>query len=209
MNVMGADFPEGCKLFSQFFPKGQQVKLLKEIDAAVQRAPFFRPLMPRTGKPFSVMMSNCGPLGWVSDKEKGYHYNPVHPETGEPWPPIPGCLLALWTSLSGYAHGPEACLINLYRGKAKLGLHRDEDEADFSAPILSVSLGDSAVFRIGGLKRRDPAMAVTLHSGDVLVMGGTSRLRYHGIDRILPGTSDLLEGGGRINLTMRRVTRPE
>lgn len=209
MNVMGADFPEGCKLFSHFFQKGQQLKLLREIEAVVSKAPFFRPLMPRTGKPFSVMMTNCGTLGWVSDKEKGYHYEAVHPETGEPWPPIPDSLLTLWKSVADYEAGPEACLINLYRGKAKLGMHRDEDEKNFFAPIVSVSLGDSATFRIGGLKRRDPSMAITLNSGDVLVMGGPSRLRYHGIDRILPGTSDLLDEGGRINLTMRRVSLPE
>ena len=201
--------PAGCTLFRQFLTEVGQAALLAEIRQVIAAAPLYTPTMPRTGKPFSVAMTNCGPLGWVSDKQGGYRYEPHHPQTRRPWPPMPDMLNYLWTSLTRHTQKPQACLVNFYGGKARLGLHRDEDEQDFSAPILSVSLGNSAMFRIGGLKRRDPAQQIELKSGDVLVMGGESRLRYHGIDRVLPDTSNLLEEGGRINLTMRRVTKAE
>jgi DNA oxidative demethylase len=152
-------------------------------------------------------MNNLGPLGWVSDRS-GYRYQPTHPETGEPWPAIPERILAIWREVSGYPHEPEACLVNYYRQGAKMGLHRDEDEEDFAAPVVSVSLGDTAVFRIGGAERGGKTESLKLSSGDVLVMGGQSRLCYHGIDRVLTGTSTLLKDGGRINLTLRRVTKP-
>jgi len=184
-----------------------QRSLLDALRAAVGEAPLVTPVMPRTGRPFTVRMTNLGPLGWVSDRA-GYRYQPTHPETGRPWPPIPGKLLELWRALSGYPHDPEACLVNFYGGGAKMGLHRDEDEEDFTAPVLSVSLGDTAVFRIGGPERGGKTETLKLASGDVLVMGGASRLCYHGIDRVLTGTSRLLKDGGRINLTLRRVTRP-
>lgn len=199
------DLPPGCRFFPQYLSRQSQVERLAEIERVIAAVPLFTPVMPRTGKAFSVAMTNCGPLGWVSDKEGGYRYEPTHPVTGAPWPPIPDSLLALWSELAQFTAPPQACLVNYYRGKARLGLHRDEDEADFTAPILSVSLGDTAIFRIGGLRRRDPALALALKSGDILVMGGESRLRYHGVDRILPATSDLLPAGGRINLTLRYV----
>jgi alkylated DNA repair protein (DNA oxidative demethylase) len=185
---------------------GQRV-LLSELDEAIHRAPFFTPVMPRTGRPFSVAMTNLGPLGWVSDRA-GYRYQATHPVTAEPWPPIPDMVLDLWRAVSGYPHDPQACLVNYYRAGAKMGLHQDSDEEDFAAPVVSVSLGDTAVFRIGGRERGGPTKSIRLASGDVLVMGGESRLCYHGIDRIIPGTSRLLPQGGRINLTLRRVTRP-
>jgi alkylated DNA repair protein (DNA oxidative demethylase) len=143
----------------------------------------------------------------VSDRA-GYRYQATHPETGRPWPPIPAMVLDLWRQVSGYLHEPEACLVNFYHGGAKMGLHRDEDEEDFSAPVVSLSLGDTAVFRMGGPERGGRTESFKLASGDVLVMGGASRLCYHGIDRVLTGTSTLLKDGGRINLTLRRVTRP-
>jgi alkylated DNA repair protein (DNA oxidative demethylase) len=199
------ELPPGCALHRGYLPPAAQGALLDAVRRALDEAPLFTPAMPRTGKPFSVRMSNCGPLGWVSDKAGGYRYQPVHPVTGKPWPPIPDMLLRLWSDLADPARGPQACLINYYVGKARMGLHRDEDEKDFSAPILSVSLGDTAIFRIGGLRRRDPVISFELRSGDVLVMGGPSRLRYHGVGRVLPGTSDLLAEGGRVNLTLRHV----
>ena len=186
---------------------GAQRQLVETLRAAVAAAPLVIPVMPRTGRPFTVRMTNLGPLGWVSDRA-GYRYQPTHPETGQPWPPIPDALLALWREVSGYPHDPQACLVNFYNGGAKMGLHRDVDEEDFAAPVLSVSLGDMAVFRIGGPERGGRTETLKLTSGDVLVMGGASRLCYHGIDRVLPGTSTLLKDGGRINLTLRRVTKP-
>jgi alkylated DNA repair protein (DNA oxidative demethylase) len=161
--------------------------------------------MPRTGTPFSVRMTNCGPLGWVSDVA-GYRYQPHHPATGQPWPPIPPILLDAWRAHADFQAPPEACLVNWYAGKAKMGLHQDRDEQEFAAPVLSVSLGDSCMFRYGGLKRNDPTASVRLESGDLLLIGGPSRLCFHGVDRVYSGTSDLLPKGGRINLTLRRVT---
>jgi alkylated DNA repair protein (DNA oxidative demethylase) len=184
-----------------------QAALRDAILEVLAVAPPFQPTMPRTGKPFSVQMSNCGPLGWVSDKAGGYRYQATHPDTGRPWPAMPEALLALWREVARCPALPEACLINLYDGKAKMGAHQDRDEADFTAPVLSVSLGDDAVFHVGGLKRTDPKVRVTLRSGDVLVLEGESRLAFHGIDRVLPDTSLLLPAGGRINLTLRRVTK--
>lgn len=187
-------------------PEAQR-RLVDDLRGAVAEAPLVTPVMPRTGRPFTVRMTNLGPLGWVSDRA-GYRYQPTHPETGRPWPPIPEALLALWREVSGYPHDPQACLVNFYNGGARMGLHRDEDEDDFAAPVLSVSLGDTAVFRIGGPERGGRTSTLKLASGDVLVMGGASRLCYHGIDRVLSGTSSLLKDGGRINLTLRRVTKP-
>ena len=174
------------------------------ILRAAAEGPFYTPLMPRSGRPFSVRMTNLGPLGWVSDRA-GYRYQATHPETGAPWPAMPAALLELWRAVADYPRPPEACLVNLYREGAKMGLHRDEDEEDFDAPVVSVSLGDTAIFRIGGLERGGPTQTLKLGSGDVVVMGGPSRLRYHGIDRVLAGSSRLIDGGGRINLTLRRV----
>ena len=185
----------------------EQRQLVEGLRTAVAEAPLFIPVMPRTGRPFTVRMTNLGPLGWVSDRA-GYRYQATQPETGRPWPAIPDALLALWRAVSGYRHDPQACLVNFYNGGAKMGLHRDEDEEDLAAPVLSVSLGDTAVFRIGGPERGGRTETLKLASGDVLVMGGASRLCYHGIDRVLPGTSTLLKDGGRINLTLRRVTKP-
>lgn len=185
----------------------EQAALLAELRAVARKAPFFQPRMPKTGKPFSVRMTNCGPLGWVSD-ERGYRYQPEHPETGEPWPIMPAPLLDLWTELSGYPHLPEACLVNFYASSAKMGLHQDRDEQEFDAPVLSISLGDAAIFRIGGAERGGKTTSLKLTSGDVLLFGGEARLAYHGIDRILAGSSTLLPEGGRINLTLRRVTKP-
>jgi alkylated DNA repair protein (DNA oxidative demethylase) len=202
------------KIIPVYLDDDGQRALLAAVRAVIEAAPLFIPRMPRTGRPFSVRMTNCGPLGWVSD-ETGYRYQPTHPETGRPWPPMPEIVLAAWRELARYPHPPEACLINYYAPGTRMGLHRDEDEEDFAAPVLSLSLGDSAIFRVGGPTRRGPTHSYRLASGDAVVLGGESRLAYHGIDRILPGTSDLLSGnsllpeGGRINLTLRRVTRPD
>jgi alkylated DNA repair protein (DNA oxidative demethylase) len=188
--------------------QGAQGALLVEIRRIIAAAPLYTPTMPRSGKPMSVRMTNAGPLGWVTDKERGYRYQATHPVTGEPWPAIPPMLRDLWDELGGYPHPPEACLINYYAGAAKMGLHQDRDEEDFTAPVVSVSLGDTGIFRVGGTTRKAPTQKFELKSGDVFVLGGADRLSFHGIDRVLPGTSDLLPEGGRFNLTLRRVTKP-
>lgn len=198
----------GLKLHAGYLDRDAQQRLVADIRAVLADAPLFTPRMPRSGKPFSVRMSNCGPLGWVADKA-GYRYQPLHPDTGAPWPAIPPALTDLWETLSGYPHPLQACLINHYAPDARMGLHVDRDEADFDAPVLSVSLGDTCVFRFGGDTRGDPTRSFKLVSGDVLVMGGAARLIHHGVDRILPGTSTLLSQPGRINLTLRRVDRPD
>lgn len=190
-----------------YLDASEQAALVVELREAARQAPFYVPRMPKTGKPFSVRMTNCGALGWVSD-ERGYRYQPLHPETGAPWPPIPARLLRAWEELAGYPHPPEACLVNFYEPSAKMGLHQDRDEQDFDAPVLSLSLGDTAVFRIGGTSRGGKTVSLKLASGDALAFGGEARLAYHGIDRILAGSSSLLPQAGRINLTLRRVTKP-
>lgn len=153
-------------------------------------------------------MTNAGPLGWISDRA-GYRYQSTHPVTGKAWPAIPGAILAAWDALTGYPAPPECCLINFYRDeKARMGLHRDADEDTFDAPVLSFSLGDSATFRLGSLTRGGSTSSVTLHSGTALLLAGESRLAYHGISKVMAGTSRLLSGGGRLNLTLRRVTKP-
>lgn len=197
----------GLRYLPGFLGRPAQVALVEELRKAIAVAPLFTPVMPRTGRPFTVRMTNLGPLGWISDRS-GYRYRDRHPETGKPWPPIPETVLALWKDVAGYPHPPQACLVNCYREGAKMGLHRDADEEDFAAPVVSISLGDTAVFRVGGSERGGRTETLKLASGDVLVMGGASRLRYHGIDRVLSGTSTLLKDGGRINLTLRRVTKP-
>ena len=194
------------KYLQQKLGRVEQEALLGELRGIVAEAPFYTPTTPRTGKPMSVRMTNCGELGWLTDKEKGYRYEPVHPETGKPWPPIPQQLLKLWEEVAEFPAPPEACLINYYAKGTKMGLHRDEDEETFDAPVVSISLGDTAMFRIGGLTRKDPTRRIELESGDGVVFGGEDRLIYHGIDRIVAGSSDLLPEGGRINLTLRRVT---
>jgi DNA oxidative demethylase len=200
--------PSGLKFQSGYLDRARQEALLAELRQVFAAAPLFAPRMPRSGRPFTVRMSNCGPLGWVSD-ESGYRYQPAHPVTGRPWPPMPAMLLAAWRDLApDYQAPPEACLINYYDAGAKMGLHQDRDEEDFAAPVVSLSLGDSCLFRVGGHKRNDPTRSVRLTSGDAVVLGGDTRLAFHGVDRIEPGTSTLLPEGGRINLTMRRVTRP-
>lgn len=197
----------GLRYLPGFLGPERQQELVECLRAAVADAPLLTPVMPRTGRPFTVRMTNLGSLGWVSDRA-GYRYQPTHPATGKAWPPIPQMVLEVWHKLAGYPHEPQACLVNFYQGGAKMGLHRDEDEEDFSAPVVSISLGDRAVFRIGGPERGGKTETLKLASGDVLVMGGQSRLCYHGIDRVLTATSTLLKDGGRINLTLRRVTKP-
>jgi alkylated DNA repair protein (DNA oxidative demethylase) len=193
----------GVTLRRDYFDPAGQKALLDDVLARLEQAPLYKPVMPGTGKPFSVEESNFGALGWVADKT-GYRYQPSHPVTRAPWPAIPPALLAVWDEIARLPP-PECCLVNLYRDGARMGLHQDRNEADTSAPVIGVSLGDEALFRIGGSARGAATRSVSLASGDVIAFGGPARLAYHGIDRIRPGTSRLVPGGGRLSLTLRHV----
>ncbi|NNH28268.1 alpha-ketoglutarate-dependent dioxygenase AlkB [Rhizobium sp. SEMIA 4085] len=194
----------GVRHFPEYLDRARQEALVEMIRSIVAEAPLFVPVMPSTGKPMSVRMSNCGPLGWVTDKERGYRYQSTHPVTGRPWPAMPDVLLDIWNGVSDCEKPPQACLINFYSDDARMGLHQDRDEQDLKAPVVSISLGNSCLFRIGGLSRTDRTRSVKLASGDIVVLGGEGRLCFHGVDRIYPATSTLLKNGGRINLTLRR-----
>lgn len=200
--------PDGFAHYPNYFDLEQQTALIDAVKHAVQTAPFYQPTMPRTGAPLSVVMSNFGPLGWVTDKAKGYRYETAHPKTGENWPVLPAMLHELWQDVADYPAPPEACLINWYREEAgaKMGLHIDHDEDNTNAAVVSVSLGDPATFKLGGAKRGGKTHSLKLMSGDVVVLGGASRLCYHGVSKVDYGQSALVPKGGRINLTMRRVT---
>ena len=201
---------DGFRLWPEMLDAAAQRAMLAEIAALAEKAPFYRPVMPRTGRPFSITMTNCGELGWVSDKA-GYRYQPAHPETGAPWPAMPAAVQGVWNAVAPEAPTPECCLVNWYGAeKARMGLHQDRDEADFTAPVVSISLGDPARFRIGGTTRKGKTHSLMLNSGDVMLLSGPSRLAFHGIDRVRFGATDLLAengfaGGGRLNLTLRRV----
>ena len=196
----------GVVHFPGYLDRAAQERLRDALGEIIRAAPLFQPRMPRTGKAFSVRMTNCGPLGWVSDVS-GYRYQPGHPDTGAPWPAMPDIVLRAWAELAPGAPAPEACLVNFYDPVARMGLHQDRDEQEPSAPVVSLSLGDSCLFRIGGTERGAPTRSLRLHSGDALTLGGPARLAFHGVDRIMPGSSTLLPSGGRINLTLRRVSR--
>ena len=201
-------FPQGFTHHPLYFSADEQASLIEAVKAGVVQAPFFQPTMPRTGNPLSVVMSNFGSLGWVTDKDGGYRYEPHHPKTGNPWPDLPPLLQTLWEDVSDWSMPPEACLINWYREGSKMGLHVDQDEYEMNAPVVSVSLGDTATFRIGGTKRGGKTESLKLYSGDVVVLAGEARRCYHGVSRIDYGQSALVPRGGRINLTMRFVGAP-
>jgi alkylated DNA repair protein (DNA oxidative demethylase) len=200
----------GVVLWRGWLTPAGQAALLADVMARLDQAPLYRPVMPGSGKAFSVEESNFGPLGWVSDRT-GYRYQATHPATGRPWPDLPSSLSALWADIASQflpdPPPPSCCLVNLYRGGARLGLHQDRDEGDTSAPVVGVSLGDEALFRIGGTSRKGATRSVRLVSGDVVAFGGTARLAFHGIDRVQAGTSALVPGGGRLSLTLRHVRR--
>lgn len=180
--------------------------LWPEVQSVLAAAPL-RHLVTPGGLRMSVAMSNCGALGWVSDR-RGYRYDAIDPDTGQPWPAMPASLRALAQGAAqqaGFAHfEPDACLINRYEPGARLSLHQDRDEQDYAHPIVSVSLGLPAVFLFGGLRRQDAAQRVPLTHGDVVVWGGPSRLRFHGVQPVKPGRH-ALTGECRVNLTFRRA----
>ena len=193
---------QGFDLYPEYLSPDTQARMVEDIRAIVEAAPLFHPVTPR-GQKMSVRMTSAGRVGWVSDR-RGYRYDPLHP-SGARWPPIPDSILSVWRALARSDRVPECCLVNFYSEGARMGLHQDKDEADFDQPVLSISLGDEALFRMGNVTRGGPTKSVWLRSGDVVVMGGEARLRHHGIDRIRFASSPLLANGGRINLTLRVV----
>jgi alkylated DNA repair protein (DNA oxidative demethylase) len=192
----------GFEIHKGWLGPAEQAAMAADIAAVAEAAPFFAPRTP-WGKPMSVRMTSAGRYGWFTDA-RGYRYVDRHPD-GTPWPPVPASVMAVWRALGSAERDPDCCLVNHYSASARMGMHRDADEADFSWPVVSVSLGDPGVFRMGGPARKDATASVLLESGDVVVMGGAARLAYHGIDRIRFGGSTLLPEGGRINLTLRVV----
>jgi len=193
----------GVTIWPGLLSPAAQAALLGDLRDVVARAPFYQPVTPM-GQQMSVRMTAAGRFGWFTDR-RGYRYVDHHPN-GAAWPAIPASVLAIWRTVADCPRDPESCLINLYRGAARMGLHQDRDEADFTCPVVSISLGDDGLFRVGNVARGGRTQSVWLRSGDVAVMGGAARLAHHGIDRIRPGSSTLLDGGGRINLTLRVVT---
>ncbi len=193
----------GMQVFKGLLTPEEQGRLVDDLRAVVREVPLFHPVTP-SGKPMSVRMTSAGQFGWITDA-KGYRYSKAHP-SGQGWPAIPEMALKVWSKVSGATRAPETCLINFYDAGAKMGLHQDRDEQDFTQPVVSISLGDEALFRVGNETRGGKTESLWLASGDVVVMGGASRLLYHGIDRVKPQSSALLPKGGRINLTLRVVT---
>ncbi|MEP1942681.1 MAG: alpha-ketoglutarate-dependent dioxygenase AlkB [Sulfitobacter sp.] len=194
---------KGFEIHSEFLDGAAQRAVLSAVREVISQAPFFRPVMP-SGKRMSVRMSAAGQFGWVSDKD-GYRYSAAHP-SGAAWPDIPQEVLDIWSVVTGLDRKPECCLINYYGAEAKMGLHQDRDEANMEWPVVSVSLGDEGLFRMGNVTRGGKTDSLWLRSGDVVVMGGAARLAFHGVDRIRAGSSKLLPKGGRLNLTLRVVT---
>jgi len=212
----GVGDASGLRLLSGALDATAQRALLDEIASVLEHAPPYRPTMPKSGQPMSVRMTNAGPLGWLTDRA-GYRYQATHPETHAPWPAIPPTALALWRAHANYRADPEACLVNLYDAEARMGLHRDQDEDAKDAPVLSISLGDTGLFRVGGPQRSGPTRSFRLASGDVVILASEARHFFHGVDRLIPGSARLPDafpealramGIRRINLTLRRVTVP-
>jgi alkylated DNA repair protein (DNA oxidative demethylase) len=196
---------EGAALL-RGFAVPEETALLAGLQDVTANAPFRHMITPG-GYRMSVAMTNCGPLGWVTDKS-GYRYDAIDPVTQNQWPPMPKAFLQLAADAArstGFADfEPDACLINRYEPGTKLSLHRDKDERDFTQPIVSVSLGIPAVFLFGGLKRADKTTGVTVTHGDVVVWGGPARLRYHGVMPLKEDAHPLL-GRQRVNLTLRKA----
>lgn len=188
------------------FALAEEAPLLQAVAAIAAQAPF-RHLVTPGGLRMSVAMTNAGPLGWVSD-HRGYRYDPIDPDSGRPWPPLPPVFMRLAVAAAARAgfpgFVPDACLLNRYEPGSRLSLHQDRDERDLGLPIVSVSLGIPAMFRFGGLRRTDPVQRVPLVHGDVVVWGGAARLRFHGVLPLKPNHHEAL-GECRINLTFRKA----
>ena len=197
----------GLLYYPQVFDRAQQCRLLEDIRQIIDTAPLYHPIMPHSGYEMSAQSTNCGTLGWYSDQEKGYRYQKTHPLTQQPWPALPASFLQIWQQFSNHQNLPDCGLINYYNHDAKMGLHLDSDEEDFTAPVLSISLGDQAQFIIGGLTRKDKTQSLKLSSGDLIILGGQMRKVYHGISKLYPHSSTLLPETGRFNITLRKAGR--
>ncbi|MCY4303954.1 MAG: alpha-ketoglutarate-dependent dioxygenase AlkB [Aestuariivita sp.] len=192
----------GFIVHKKYLDSAQQQQQLSALRKVISQVPLFCPNTPYD-KPMSVKMTSAGRYGWFSDR-KGYCYIRRHP-SGQNWPDIPESILRVWSKLVDVKKKPDCCLINFYGKDARMGMHQDRDEADFSWPVLSISLGDDCLFRMGNSTRGGSTESLWLQSGDVVLMSGDARLKYHGVDRIRFGSSRLLPKGGRINLTLRVV----
>lgn len=191
---------KGFDIHCGFLDIAAQRGILEAVRGVVKQAPLSRYSIAR-GKQMSVRMTAVGQYGWVADPA-GYRYDERHPD-GQAWPAIPAPILAVWDALTGLEQQPDSCLINFYDADARMGMHCDDTEADAQWPVVSISLGDEGLFRMGNLTRGGKTQSHWLRSGDVVVMGGAARLAYHGVDRIRAGSSTLLPKGGRLNLTLR------
>ncbi len=194
---------QGTKLWKGLLSSEVQAGIVADLRSMAETAPLRRYMTPG-GREMSVRMSGAGARAWLSDKA-GYRYSEVQLD-GRAWPEIPASILRVWEKVAAVSRSPDSCLVNFYGEDTKMGLHQDRDEAELNWPVVSVSLGDDALFRVGGVERRDPTKSVWLTSGDVVVLAGPSRLAYHGIDRVKFGSSSLLPRGGRINVTLRVAT---
>lgn len=190
----------GIKVHPDWLNRRQQESMIAAIRDVATTAPFRHYETPG-GSKMSVQMTAAGEVGWMTDRG-GYRYTDRHGD-GDRWPRIPALVLDVWRAVAGVDRDPDSCLVSIYGEGARMGLHQDKDEADLNWPVVSISLGDEALFRVGGKSRKDPTRSRWLKSGDVAVLAGNARLAYHGIDRIKFGSSDLLPEGGRINVTLR------
>lgn len=189
------------------FARPDEAALLADLQDVIARAPL-RHMVTPGGYRMSVAMTNCGALGWLTDRT-GYRYDSIDPQSGKPWPSMPASFARLAAHAAAHAgfdrFVPDACLVNRYAPGARLSLHQDRNERDFRAPIVSVSLGIPAVFLFGGARRADAAARVPLEHGDVVVWGAAARLRYHGVMALKDGHHPLL-GRQRVNLTLRKAS---
>lgn len=190
----------GAIIWKNHISPSDQGEMVDALRGIAQEAPF-RQFETPGGHKMSVRMSGAGERSWVADRN-GYRYD-LAQLNGAAWPEIPECMFAVWRDVAGVSRLPDTCLINYYGEGARMGLHQDRDEANLEWPVVSISLGDAALFRVGGRDRRDPTKSLWLNSGDVAVLAGSARLAFHGVDRIKFGSSALLPKSGRINVTLR------